>query len=206
MNSENIIKEAVLEFEAKFTLQKALSVLLKHKNWKDIVRQALSDKKESKLTDTLLIAAVMFLSSLFHVSSADELINKIEQTSISQQVSDVAIKNKVDKLIVPVSKAELLVLNRDNPFTGKPFIGLPKFEKTLETKVKETINKINKDPVLQNIDHEKLVDIILESFKKSFNDPSNKDALTIVNNYLEKQNKDQTLVHQIVEDAVKALI
>jgi len=205
--TEKIVKEAVIEFQSKFTLQKALSILLNHKDWKSIVQQALSDKKDAKLTDTLLIAAVMFLSTFFQISSADELINKIEQTSTTQQVSDSVLVNKIENLLpYPVNDAELFALQRQVPFTKNVLINEKEFKKTLEDKVKKSIKKIlpeiQRDNVLKNLDHEKLVDITLKSFQKKLEKPQYKDALAILNGYLTKIDKDMPYVYEIVKNTL----
>jgi hypothetical protein len=189
-------------------LNQALKILLKNKNWKELVRSVLSDKKDAGIKNSLIVIAILALSTLFNTSSAEELISKIE-TKIEQQVPEDSLVDKIEKIMpYPVTSTELSMLKSNNVLTGKPLFSLDFFKKTLKSKVKNTMeNKIlpniKKDENLKNIDSDKIVDLVLKAFKKKLQKPEHSKALKNLQDYLKKQNQDLKLVDEVVKQTIE---
>jgi len=208
MKTENILREVIAkEIYSKINLKQAFEILLKNKNWKNIVKDYFSSKKDAGIKSILISAAIALLIQTFNASSAEELISKIE-TKIEQQIPEDSLVNKIEKLMpFPVSSTELSMLNRNNVFTGKPFFSLVFFKKTLTSKVKKTMESeilpnIKNDKDLKNIDKEKIADLVLKAFKKKLQKTEHNIALKDLQSYLKKQNQNLNIVDETVKQAI----
>jgi hypothetical protein len=210
MKTERLLREIIVkETGSKFNLSQALKILLKNKNWQNIVKKVLSDKKDAGIKDALLISAVLALSAIFQTTSAEELISKIE-TQITQQIPEDTLVNKIDSILpYPVTATDLFMLTKKNPLTGKLLFSLNFFKKTLKEKVEKAMEKdvipgIKKDKVLNNIDSTKIIDLVLKAFKKKLADPKHSEALKDLKSYLKQQNQDMKIVDDVVEQTIKS--
>jgi hypothetical protein len=215
IQSEKLITE-ILEKEAKLDVGQALKLLLKNKNWKDIVRNVFkkkqsSSEKEAGLVSNILYSAVILLSTAMGASSAEDLISKIESKSKTvqqQKVPESQIVDKIEKLLpFPVSKGDLIALRQNNPLTGKPLIDARVFSSTLTKKVEKTIKNVidpavEKDPELQSLSYAQIKEIILKSFKQKLERPQFADAMSVLKNWLGKEKRDMNFVYDIVGGAI----
>jgi len=210
MKTENIIFEVVAA-QNKLNLNEALKILLKNKNWKDVVKKVLSDNKDAGFRDVLLTTAVLALSSLFHTTSAEELISKIE-TQAQHQVSDDSLKSKIQSMIpYPINKFELEMLKKDNPLTGQSLIDIRALKRTLGKKVtdamkNEIIPKIKNDATFYNISSDKLSDLILQAFKYKLDDKKYTQDVKFLKEYLTKNGEDMKVVYETVASAIKGSV
>lgn len=214
MNSETMLKFVIAkELSSSLSFNKALQVLLKNKNWKKIIQDVLTkktDEKDAKLTDALLIAAVMALTTFFRVSTAEDLIDKIEMHVEDQKDT---LVNKLETIIpYPVSKTELTMLKKTNPFTDKPLVNIEFFEKSLKQKVRDVLKKVVAAPdvkenlVLQAMPKEDFANLLFEGFKQKLEKTEYKDAVDTLDSYLQKNKKNTDFVYSIVKDEIKAFV
>ena len=205
MNTEKIVFEVM---SANLSLNQALKIVLKNKNWKQIIRDVLSKNKTSGIRDSLLVAAILALSNILGTVSADELITKIENV-VERKVPDDVLVNKLETILpYPVSKFELSALNKRLPISNNPLVSLKSFNDVLRKKIEDSMEKIiipniQKDDSLKYLEKDTLSDLLTKAFKKKLEKPENSEAFKILKKYLEDQNQNENYTYKIVEKAVQ---
>jgi hypothetical protein len=219
IQSEKLISE-IMAKEAKLDVGQAIRLLLKNKNWKDIVRNVMKKKQSSTEKDAgimtnLLYSAVILLSTAMGASSAEDLISKIEtkanQEQLQQKVPESKLVGKIENLLpFPVSKAELLALKTTNPLVGKPIIDTSLFARQLTKKVQKTMKDIDtvlqKDVNLQGLSSDQIRNLVLKGFKQKLERPQYADAVNVLKKWLGKEKKDMNFVYDIVSDAAQVAL
>lgn len=206
MNTEKIIFEVTSA--SNLSLSQALKIVLKNKNWKQIVRDVLSKNKTSNIKDSLLIAAILALTNILGTVSADELITKIENV-IEHNEPDSVLVNKLELILpYPVSKFELATLNKRLPISNNPLVSLKSFNDVLRKKIEESMEKIiipniKNDDSLKHLEKDTLSDLLTKAFKKKLEKPENSEAFKILKKYLKDQNQNENYTYKIVEKAVQ---